>query len=250
MGKLDLDIVFKLSTILLAAAFFSCNKQQAPDCITLAGKNSSELRILEAFNKLELHHEIHYSLIDTTFCGVLIEGPENLIDKIFASVENQNLKIFNGNTCNFVRSFNQDFHVTVYFNSLKEVVNYSSLEIDCPSPIYATYFHLTNKHANGKVILNLNSDTVAIDSPTGACDTDLYGNTNVLELYNDSYGHINSENMNCNYVFINNSSLQSITSKAQQYAFVKIESKGNVILKNQPVQVDFDQQGTGQLIIE
>ncbi|MFM2196347.1 MAG: hypothetical protein RL092_1947 [Bacteroidota bacterium] len=250
MVKLDLVIVSRLALTLCVTGFMACNKPQSPDCFTQAGEASQELRVLSAFNEIELHHEIHYSLVDTTFCGVLIEGPQNLIDKISATVENNKLKITNENTCNFVRSFDQLFHVTIYFTNIYQVDNFSSFLIDCPSPIHTPNLHWSNKHANGNVFLNFITDTISIDSPTGACDTYLSGLTAVAELYNDSYGHINSENLSCNYVYINNSSLQTITSKASQYAFVKIESKGNVILKNQPAQVDFDQQGTGQLIIE
>ncbi len=250
MVKLDLGIVFRLALTLGVTGFIACNKPQAPDCFTQAGEASQELRILSSFNELELHHEIHYTLVDTNFCGVLIEGPINLIDKISATVENNKLKIMNENTCNFVRSFDQLFHVTIYFSSIYQVNNFSSFRVDCLSPIHTQRLHWTNKHANGEVLLSIQADSISIDSPTGACDTHITGVTHVAELYNDSYGHINSENLTCNYVYINNSSLQTITSKATQYAFVKIESKGNVILKNQPVQVDFDQQGTGQLIIE
>lgn len=250
MVKLDLGIVSRLALTLCVTGFMACNKPQAPDCFTQAGEASQELRILSSFNELELHHEIHYSLVDTNFCGVLVEGPANLIDKISATIENNKLKITNENTCNFIRAFDQLFHVTIYFSSIHHVVNFSSFRVDCSTPIQSQKLHWSNKHANGEVFLNLITDTIAVDSPTGACDTYLSGVTAVAELYNDSYGHINSENLLCNYVFINNSSLQTITSKATQYAFVKIESKGNVILKNQPVQVDFDQQGTGQLIIE
>ncbi|MFM7769618.1 MAG: GIN domain-containing protein, partial [Bacteroidota bacterium] len=139
MVKLELDTVFKLNVLALVVALISCNKQGAPDCFTAAGEKSSEFRVLESFSNLELYHEIHYTLVDTNFCGILVEGPINLIDKINAQVSQNKLVIRNNNTCNFIRSFDQDFHVTIYFSELNEVINFSSGKIDCAAKIKGTH---------------------------------------------------------------------------------------------------------------
>ncbi|MEY3835245.1 MAG: hypothetical protein RI989_673 [Bacteroidota bacterium] len=250
MVKLDLATVSKFSVLCALVLLCSCNKENAPDCFKTAGEVQTETRDLGSFSQLELNSNLKYELVDTNFCGIEITGPQNLLPKIDAQLANGILKIENKNTCNFLRSYEHTITVKLYFDSLTNIQNFSTGSVVSLNELKGSKLVIENKHANGKVELNLNCDTIYCGSPAGANDSYLYGTVNVAQLYSDAYGIIHAEALNANEVYINNSSLQPIYAKATSYAFVRIEDSGNVVLKQTPALYDFVRNGSGELIFE
>jgi len=250
MVKLDLAIVSRFSVICAVWLLCSCNKENAPDCFKTAGDVQTETRDLGNFTQLELNSNLKYELIDTNFCGIEITGPQNLLPKIDAQLSSGILKIENKNTCNFLRSYEHTITVKLYFDSLTNIQNFSTGSIVSLNELKARKLVIDNKHANGKVELNLNCDTVYCGSPAGANDSYLKGTVQVAELYSDAYGIIHAEELNATQVYINNSSLQPIYAKANAYAFIRIEDAGNVVLKQTPALYDLVRNGSGELIFE
>jgi hypothetical protein len=250
MVKLDLATVFNLSLIGFVLTLCSCNKENAPDCFKTAGEVRTETRDLGSFTKLELKSNLKYELVDTNFCGIEITGPKNLLPKIDAQLSNGILKIENKNTCNFLRSFEHEITVKLYFDSITNIQNFSTGSIVSLNELKASKLVIENKHANGKIELHLNCDTIYCGSPAGANDSFLYGTVNVAQLYSDAYGIIHAESLNANEVYINNSSLQPIYANAASYAFVRIDDSGNVVLNQIPNLYDLVRNGSGELIFE
>ena len=250
MVKLDLAIASRFSALCALVFLFSCNKENAPDCFKTAGEVQTETRDLGSFTQLELNSNLKYELIDTNFCGVEIQGPKNLLPKIDAQLSNGILKIENTNTCNFLRSYEHTIRVKLYFDSLTNIQNFSTGSVVSLNELKGSKLVIENKHANGRVELRLNCDTVYCGSPAGANDSYLSGTVNIAQLYSDAYGIIHAESLNANQVYINNSSLQPIYAKASDYAFVQIEDAGNVILKQTPALYDYVRNGSGELIFE
>ena len=250
MVKLDLATVFKLGLLGLVLTFCSCNKENAPDCFKTAGEVQTETRDLGCFTKLELNSNLKYELVDTNFCGIEITGPKNLLPKIDAQLSDGVLKIENVNTCNFLRSFEHEITVKLYFDSITNIQNFSTGSIVSLNEMKARKLVIENKHANGKVELNLNCDTIYCGSTVGANDSYLYGTVHVAELYSDAFGIIHAESLNANEVYVNNSSLQPIYANATSYAFVRIDDSGNVVLNQIPNLYDLVRNGSGELIFE
>lgn len=250
MVKLDLAIACKLGLFGLLLSFCSCNKENAPDCFKTAGEVQTETRDLGSFTKLELNSNLKYELVDTNFCRIEITGPKNLLPKIDAQLSDGLLKIENVNTCNFLRSYEHEISVKLYFDSITNIQNFSTGRVISLNEMKAHKLVLENKHANGKLELYLNCDTIYCGSPAGANDTYLHGTVSVAELYSDAFGIIHAEDLFANQAYINNSSLQPIYARATSYAFIRIEDAGNVVLKQTPTLYDFVKNGTGELIFE
>ena len=250
MVKLDLATVCRLGLLGLVLTFCSCNKENAPDCFKTAGEVQTETRDLGCFTKLELNSDLKYELVDTNFCGIEITGPKNLLPKIDAQLSDGVLKIENVNTCNFLRSFEHEITVKLYFDSITNIQNFSTGSVVSLNELKGSKLVIENKHANGKIELNLNCDTIYCGSPAGANDSYLYGTVNVAELYSDAYGIIHAESLHANQVYINNASLQPIYANATSYAFVRIDDSGNVVLNQTPILYDLVRNGSGELIFE
>jgi len=197
-----------------------------------------------------LNNNLKYELVDTNFCGIEITGPQNLLPKINTKLSDGVLRIENVNTCNFLRSYEHEIIVKLYFDSITNIQNFSTGSVVSLNEMKARKLVIENKHANGKVELNLNCDTIYCGSPAGANDTYLRGTVQVAELYSDAYGIIHAESLNANQVYINNASLQPIYANATSYAFVRIDDSGNVLLKQTPSLYDFVRNGSGELIFE
>ena len=250
MVKLDLATVCRLGLLGLVLTFCSCNKENAPDCFKTAGEVQTETRDLGCFTKLELNSDLKYELVDTNFCGIEITGPKNLLPKIDAQLSDGVLKIENVNTCNFLRSFEHEITVKLYFDSITNIQNFSTGSVVSLNELKGSKLVIENKHANGKIELNLNCDTIYCGSPAGANDSYLYGTVNVAELYSDAFGIIHAESLHANQVYINNASLQPIYANATSYAFVRIDDSGNVVLNQTPILYDLVRNGSGELIFE
>ena len=250
MVKLDLATVCKLGLLGFVLTFCSCNKENAPDCFKTAGEVQTETRDLGNFSKLELNSNLKYELVDTNFCGIEITGPKNLLPKIDAQLSDRVLKIENVNTCNFLRSYEHEITVKLYFDSITNIQNFSTGSVVSLNELKARKLVLENKHANGKIELNLNCDTIYCGSPAGANDSYLKGTVQVAELYSDAYGIIHAESLHANQVYINNGSLQPIYANATSYAFVRIDDSGNVVLNQIPNLYDLVRNGSGELIFE
>ena len=250
MVKLDLATVYKLSLFGFVLLLCSCNKENAPDCFKSAGEVQIETRDLGSFSQLELNSNLKYELVDTNFCGIEITGPKNLLPKINAQLSDGLLRIENKNTCNFLRSYEHTITVKLYFDSLTNIQNFSTGSVISLNEMKARKLIIENKHANGRVELHVNCDTIYCGSPAGVNDTFIYGNVNVAELYSDAYGIIHAESLIANQVYINNASLQPIYANATSYAFVRIDDSGNVVLKQTPSLYDLVRNGSGELIFE
>ena len=250
MVKLDLATVYKLSLFGSVLLLCSCNKENAPDCFKTAGEVQSETRDLGCFTKLELNSNLKYVLVDTNFCGIEITGPKNLLPKIDAQLSDGVLKIENVNTCNFLRSFEHEITVKLYFDSITNIQNFSTGSVVSLNEMKSRKLVIENKHASGKIELNLNCDTIYCGSPAGANDSYLKGTVQVAELYSDAYGIIHAESLHANQVYINNGSLQPIYANATSYAFVRIDDSGNVVLNQIPILYDLVRNGSGELIFE
>ena len=250
MVKLGLATVCKLGLLGFVLTFCSCNKENAPDCFKTAGEVQTETRDLGYFTKLELNSNLKYELVDTNFCGIEITGPKNLLPKIDAQLSDGVLKIENVNTCNFLRSYEHEIIVKLYFDSITNIQNFSTGSVVSLNEMKARKLVIENKHANGKIELNLKCDTIYCGSPAGANDSYLKGTVQVAELYSDAYGIIHAESLHANQVYINNGSLQPIYANATSYAFVRIDNSGNVVLNQIPILYDLVRNGSGELIFE
>ena len=72
--------------VALLVSVSSCNREDAPDCFQSAGTYASEERSLDSFSAIELNDYIQYELYDTSYYGVLITAPGNLISRISATL--------------------------------------------------------------------------------------------------------------------------------------------------------------------
>lgn len=226
----------------------SCNREDAPDCLQSAGEARSEQRALDSFSQIELRDYIQYELKDSTWYGVEITAPGNLIPEIQTEVENGKLTVSNANSCNFVRSYKNRIRVRICAPDFRDIQNYATGDIFSVNTINGVKFSIDNRGAAGLQQFHVLADTVNIASHTGVSDTKITGGCDVVYLFSQGLGIIDSRHLNANYAFVNNSSLNDVFVSAVNYLFAYIRFSGDIHYFGSPQYVDEDVAGTGSVI--
>lgn len=225
-----------------------CNREQAPDCFQSAGVIDTAYHSLSEFTSIELNDYIQYELCDTSYYGVMIMGPRNLLPEISAVVNESLLSVHNKNSCNFVRSYKNRITVRICASSFADIQNYSTGDVTSVNTIGGKRFSIDNRGAAGVQTLVLHCDTVNIASHTGVSDAMLSGECDVVKLFNQGLGEIDATALSANYAFVNNSSLNDVFVKAHNYLFAFIQYSGNIFYSGNPVVIDTDIVGVGEVV--
>jgi hypothetical protein len=227
---------------------WSCNKEEAPDCLQTAGKYETELRTLTAFDQIELRDYIQIELYDSTETFIEVTGPRNLLTDVKTEVTNGLLKIENKNTCNFVRSYKNKITVRIYAPSFPDIQNYGTGDIKSINTLTSSYFKIENRKAGGVISLTLNVDSAALYTHTGVCDIKCNGTSTKTMLFNQGLGIIDARNLISTDSFVNNSSINNVYVNSNGYLFAFIQFSGNVYYTGTPNFIDTQIEGTGLVI--
>ena len=228
-------------------SFSSCNREDAPDCVQLAGTYATEERNLEAFSAVELNDYIQYELCDTNYYGVLITAPGNLISDIETEVEGGKLTIRNTNKCNFVRSYKNRITIRICAPDFQDIQNYSTGAITTVNAMQGSLFSIDNRGAAGVHRLLLKVDTVNIASHTGVSDAIVSGQCDVVYLFNQGLGVIDAGQLQSQSAYVNNSSLNDMYVNVRDYLYAYILFSGSVFYDGNPSSIDQIVEGNGSL---
>ena len=239
-------IVPTLFAMVLVAST-SCNREDAPDCFQRAGEAKTVQRDLDEFYSIELNDYIQYELLDTSYFGVIISAPGNLISDIETQVSDGRLTISNTNRCNFVRSFKNRITVRICAPDFFDIQNYATGDISSVNELTGNRFSLENRGAAGVQRISLRTDTVNIATHTGVSDAVLDGACDVVYLFNQGLGKLDARDLQSNYAFVNNSSLNDVYVYSQDYLYGFIQFSGNIYYVGNPEGIDSLVKGDGEM---
>jgi hypothetical protein len=233
----------------LLVAVISCNKS-SPDCFKKAGKDSKLERTLSPFKIVQLETNIEITLVKGADYKVEIFGGENLLEKVKTSVESGTLIIDNGNSCNFVRGYDDPIKVTVtapkydnvITNSVGSIITNADFQQDTmffrseggDIKINGTYTELkTSSHGNGNVYFS--------------------GTTTNMYVYMNGTNYLfASEGVVTNYLFVSNISLGNAHVNLANNGTLEyhISKTGNIYYKGDPAVIKGKSDGKGTILKE
>ena len=121
--------------------FFSCDKEDAWDCIQTAGAPVVQVLNVEAFERILVNRDIKLVVKQGHDYKVEIQTGENLLGTIEVVVVDHELQLSNTNSCNYVRDFGLTKMIvttpalkgirssTQYLTSSEGVLNFESLAL-------------------------------------------------------------------------------------------------------------------------
>ena len=234
---------------------YSCNNENAPDCLQDAGEISRTEIDVADFSKITVFEKISLIIKQGETQKVEIETGEYLLNDIAAEVQDDRLILRNGNGCNFFREYGL---TKVYITSpnITEIRSSTGLPIKSEGALGYASLRLYSESfsdpeaetTDGEFDLVLDTGSLAI-VVNGIAYFRLIGNTENLNI-NIAAGdsRIDAENLVANVVSLNHRGTNDIQINPQQSLSGVIRGTGDVISFNQPPIVEIEALYTGKLI--
>jgi hypothetical protein len=239
---------FNIIIVLLMLS--SCGGEQKDDCITKLGKVVTEQRDVLSFDKLYVEDRIKVFLVQDSinYGRIELNGPSNLLNQIESTVTDNQLRLINTNTCNFIRSFNYDINVYVYIKELTEIHLESIAEVVSNDTININFLNIFHP-ALSDINLILSGDEVFIRSRNSA-STILRGNLRVLKGSIEEISNLEAQYLVCEEIYIDTHSPLDCYINATKGMYLKILNSGNIFYINEPTDYKIlaEQTGSGQLL--
>jgi hypothetical protein len=236
--------------IIVLLMLLSCGGEQKDDCITKLGKVVSEQRDVLPFDKLYVEDRIKVFLVQDSinYGHIELNGPSNLLNQIESTVTDNQLRLINTNTCNFIRSFNYDINVYVYVKELTEIHLESIAEVVSNDTININFLNIFHP-ALSDINLILSGDEVFIRSRNSA-STILRGNLRVLKGSIEEISNLDAQYLVCEEIYIDTHSPLDCYINATKGMYLKILNSGNIFYINEPTDYKIlaEQTGSGQLL--
>ncbi|WP_396637006.1 head GIN domain-containing protein [Maribacter sp. R77961] len=235
--------------------FFSCNSENAPDCLQNSGDLVRVEIALPDFDKITVFEKVALVLKQGEEQKVEIESGEFLLEEVSAIVEGDRLILRNENGCNFFREYGL---TTVYVTSPDIMEIRSSTgqlissdgTLDYPNLnlLSESFINPETETTDGSFDLNLNAIRVSI-VVNGIAYFKLSGATENLNL-NIAAGdsRIEAENLVSENVTINHRGTNDMLVNPQLAIRGIIRGTGDVISFSRPATVEVEEIFNGRLV--
>lgn len=238
--------------VLVMALFFSCKKPHQRKCFKNKGGSIFKEINLSSFDRLLLKENIEFVLIQDTIEKIIVEGGENLVDFVCASIDNNVLKIENLNKCNFLRYNSLKVKVYIHFKTLIELQFEGTESLICKDTLNFSWFSLFVRDGGGSVDLLLNASHLYSTISNGYGDFTISGNVNNADLYFQTTGYGDTYGLNVQDTLSIISFTPSVCKVNSEASFLKadIRGMGDIWYKGVPDSINLIRTGTGNLIFK
>lgn len=241
--------------LVLSSLFFSCNSENAPDCLQGEGELVRKEVSLPSFDKITVFEKVALVLKEGPEQKVEIETGEFLLNEVSAKVKEGTLVLRNENGCNLFR----EYGITrVYVTSPNITTVRSSTGLLIRSDGVLSYPTLSlvsesfndpeNETTDGSFEMDLATDNVSI-VVNGIAYFKLSGTTtnfNITIAAGDS--RIEAEDLLADNVQVNHRGTNDILANPQLSIGGRISGTGDVICFNRPASIEVEEIFNGRLI--
>ena len=261
MKRISIVLLFLLISLIPV----SCNKT---GYIFSNGEPITQDRCLnEPFSAVRMYDNVNVELIRSSDPHIELTCPRNLIDRITTSVEGNALIIKNENKYNWLRSFDYECNMKVFYDSIKEIEFASIGHLTAKDSLRGIIVFDTLKDTSGNDSVIIKNRTLFLEITEGSGDIDLTINCNILQtqLSNGtskitlkgeagyaehllrSYGRLDAKELNSNIITIQSNTTNDAYIWARTRLTVEIGSIGNVYYKGDPDTIKII-HGDGQVL--
>lgn len=243
--------IFKTIVILLSMLLFSCDSENANDCLQTSGKIISKEIPVENFNKINISEGIELIIKEGTETKVVVESGQNLLSGITAEVSDGKLFLRNSNGCNFIRDYNNT-KVYVTTPALENIYSSSQFAVKSDGilnfPLLNLQSGMFSNTASGTFELEVNCENLTIEDNKSTFFKISGKTTNLSVNFYDGNARFDGSNLIANEVlFFQRSSNDIIVNPISKISGT-IYSTGNIVLKNTPPIIEVTQLYQGHLV--
>lgn len=243
--------------ILVLVLVFSCDSENASDCLQTEGSIVQTEFEVTTFNSIQIEDDVTLIIKQSDTQKVMVETGENLLSDVSVKVVDQKLIIQDNNGCNIFR----DYGVTkVYVDTpnLIEIRNASSKQVRSEGVLNFPILTLTSNSTgnidgvikSGDFYLNIVCDDFRI-AANGQSVFYISGNTNKARInFADEWPKFEGENFIINDLRILQRSGAKMIVNPVEKIKGEIRGTGDVISVNEPPIVAVEEFFTGKLIFQ
>ena len=233
---------------------FACDSEDGWDCFQTAG-NIVEVEIeVENFVKILVNRDIELILKEAPDYKVTVQTGENLINYVRVEVVQNQLRLTDNNSCNYVREYGitkvfveapniTEIRTSSQFEILSDgILNYNNLTLFSEDVFGESEFTV------GDFRLSVNSQSLFINSNNISF---FYINGQVNNLFVGFYagsGRFEGENLIAKNVEVFHRGSNDIRVNPEQTLTGELRGTGDLISVNEPPVVDIERFYTGRLI--
>jgi len=240
--------------ILITVCMLSCNSESANDCFQNSGNSIQEEFIVIAFEKILVNRDVELILKEGPDVKVIVETGKNLMNDVVVEVVNNELRLTDNNSCNFVRDYvSTKVYVTApnithirsstqYDISSDGILNYNSLRL------FSENFNAVGTFTIGDFRLQVNSQNLRIAS-NNISSFYISGQTNDLYVnFFSGLGRFQGENLVAQQVEIFHRGSNDMIVNPQLSLIGELRGTGDLISLNTPPMIEVEELYTGRLI--
>jgi hypothetical protein len=246
----------KLIYILIIVLCFTCDSENANDCIqTAGGLVTKEIEVPE-FETILVNRDIELIVKEGSEFRVIIETGKNLLNDVEAKVVGNQLQLTDNNSCNYVR----DYGITKIFVTalnIKRIRNSSQYTVSSDGVLTFPELSLISEDFNapgnftvGDFRLEINNNKITIVS-NNISSFYLTGETvNLIIGFFSGIGRFEGENLVAQNVNVFHRSSNDMIVNPQLKLTGELRGTGDLISVNQPPIVEVEQFYIGELIFQ
>ena len=257
INRKSLPFIWKSNMLgfVILCFFFSCNSENAPDCLQNEGELVRQEVSLPSFDSITVFEKVALVLKQGPEQKIEIETGEFLLNEVSAIVNGDRLILRNENGCNLFRKYGI---TTVYVTApnISEIRSSTGLLIRSDgvlaypnlSLISESFNNPESETTDGSFDLDLATETVSI-VVNGIAYFKLSGTTtdfNITIAAGDS--RIEAENLEADNVVLNHRGTNDILTNPQIAVRGIIRGNGNVICFNRPETIEVEEIFNGRLL--
>jgi hypothetical protein len=173
--------------VLVVVTLSTCKKENLCDCFKGTGKETTEERDLNGFNKIYMESKVDVHLSQGSEFKVRVEAGKHVIKLIKTEVKDGTLHISDHNTCDFTRSYKRKVTVYVTMPYLRDLNNdgVGDLYMDNQFTCDTLHYYMSN---SGNLHLNLNANQL-YGAMHGNGDVYLTGTVNQNVMFAGGQGY-------------------------------------------------------------
>jgi len=246
----------KLLFIFVLGCLFSCDSEDANDCFQKSGEIIIQEIDVADFEQIFVNRNIELILKEAPETKVLVETGKNLLNDVEVVVVNNQLRVVDNNSCNYVR----DYVPTKIYVSAPNISQIrSSTQYDILSDGVLSYNNLSllsedfvaeGDFTMGDFRLEVQVNNLSITS-NNLSSFYISGETiNLTVGFYSGTGRFEGANLIAQNVTISHRGSNDMIVNPQQVLKGVLRGVGNLISKNNPPIVEIEQLYKGQLIFE
>jgi Putative auto-transporter adhesin, head GIN domain len=240
----------KFTYLIFLLMALSCKKEQLDDCFSPTGKDVTIERLLPTFSRLEVGDKFNVVLTqDTGQERIRITGGKNIVEGIWAEVNNKTLLVENGNRCNFVRSYKREITIEIFLKDLRSIFVYGATSIISNDTLILEELNIEHAALEDMTLkLDISKELFVQSINSGGLT--LEGRCNIFKASIEEITNVDARRLVCKEVLMDSHTLLDCYVNATELLFVKIYNKGNIYYVDEPSgrkEVNV-RSGTGELL--